>query len=139
MGLTLFVAAVAAFALILKRFVIYVVPAFFGIGAFLWAAQTGAGLGAIFVGGAAGVAIFLLGYCALRSRYAWHRWTVIPVYVLPSAMAGYYAAQDVGSLGLIPSPTWRHVLGVCAAIGFAAAAFKGLATPLEGRVFARRL
>jgi hypothetical protein len=138
MGMALFLAILLAFAFVLYRFIVYVVPAFVGLSAFLWAANTGAGIGSVVAGGVAGVAMFLLGYFLLRGRQAWQRWTAILLYTAPAAVAGFYAARDVGSLGLVPSPTWREVFGAIAAVFFAVAAFKGLAAPREDWAFARR-
>jgi hypothetical protein len=63
---------------------------------------------------------------------------MILLYVPPAVVAGYFAAQDIGSLGLVPSPGRLHVFGTVAAVGFAVATFKGFAAPMENYLFGRK-
>ncbi len=110
-------------------FAVYVVPAYVGLRVFIWAIGSGAGLGSLFVGMAAGVAVFLAGYFALRSRHAWLRLLALAVYVVPACLAGYSMVIEAGA-GLIPSPVWRQLFAMIFGAVVGAATFKSLIGPL---------
>ena len=110
--------------------IVYVVPAFVGVTAGLWAFNTGAGpLGATVVAMIAGgttVGAFRFAYGVTRSLLI--RTVVAAVFAAPATYAGYNII-----LGLVrccvPSDVWRHGFAVVAAVVIALAAVARLAIP----------
>jgi hypothetical protein len=110
-------------------FAVYVVPAYVGLEVFIWALSSGAGLGSPFAGLAAGVAVFLGGCFALRSRHAWLRLLALAVYVVPACLAGYGMVMEVGAR-VIPSPIWCQLFAIIFGMVVGATTFKSLMGPL---------
>lgn len=113
MALIAVLVGLGLFCVLLWNFAVYAVPAFVGFSAGFWALNHGAGIGCVVVGLVAGVAIFLIGRIALMNSNPAIRWTVIALFALPAAYAGYNIVLQLSEMG-IPSPIWRQV---CAAIG----------------------
>lgn len=109
---------------------IYATPFFVGTTAAMAAYNTDAGLfGAIVVGFAAGVAIYVLGQAAIyATRSPMLRLTIILLFVLPAPVAGYHAALGLARLGA-PSEVWHHVFAAVGALVVGATAWARMAYP----------
>ncbi|HEY5339169.1 MAG TPA: hypothetical protein VIJ85_13260 [Rhizomicrobium sp.] len=115
-GIILCIVGLGAFCVLLFNFAVYMLPAYIGLSAGWWAINSGAGVGGILVGLAAGVFVFLLGQVFLAwNRSLVLRSLVILIFAVPAAYAGYSIVLQISELG-IPSPIWRHVFAVIGSI-----------------------
>lgn len=130
MGLIGLLVGLGLFLILIWSLAIYALPAFVGIWAGLWALNHGAGLGAIFLGIAVAMAIFLAGRLGLRSVNAGVRLAVLALFIFPAAWAGYSVVQELSQNGIIPSPAWRQVFGAIGAMLVAITTFRRLVEPI---------
>lgn len=129
MGLIGLLLGLGLFLTLIWSFAIYALPAFVGISAGWWALNHEAGMGAIVVGLAVGMAVFVAGRLGLRSANASVRLVVLALFVFPAAWAGYAVVQELSQIGIIASPVWQQVFGVIGAILVAITTFRRLAEP----------
>ena len=105
------ITAIAVLCWLLFTLAIYALPALGGVGAGMWAYQTGAGL--VF-----GLAQFLI----LFARPMWVKLAVVLAFVAPAAIAGFHATHGIVK-HLMPSETWQIVFSVIGAVAVGITAF----------------
>jgi hypothetical protein len=104
--------------------VVFALPVFAGLSVAFWAMNTGAGLGSLAIGLAAGAAVFVAGHIVFSSgRSLILRSLVLLFFAVPAAIATYSMILQLSAIA-IPSIVWRHVFALigASAIGVAAAA-----------------
>lgn len=132
-GIILCMVGLCAFCVLLFNFAVYALPAYIGLSAGWWAINSGAGVGSVFIGVAAGVFVFLLGQVVLASnRSLLLRSLVIVLFVAPAAYAGYNMVLQLSELG-IPSPIWRHVFAFIGSVAIGCTTIARLAALPESR------
>ncbi len=111
------IAVVGTLCWLVFTFAIYVVPAFVGLSAAMFAHQTGAGaLGAVVVGLLSGAATLLVGQRLIASvRSPALRSFVTVLFAAPAAFAGYHAVHGLASMSS-PSPVWHELLSITGAL-----------------------
>ena len=115
-SIILTVLGLGAFCALLYNFAVYALPAFVGFSVGFWAIHSGAGVGSIVVGFAAGLIVLLAGQVAFaKSRSLLLRWLLVLLFAAPAAWAGYSVVLQLSELG-VPSPVWRHVFAVIGAV-----------------------
>jgi hypothetical protein len=120
----LIIFGLGAFCVLLFNCAVYALPFAIGLWAGLWAMNTGAGVGSVVIGFAAGMGVFLLGQLAFAwSRSQVLRWPLVFLFMASAAYAGYSMVLELGEFA-VPSLVWRQVFAViaAAAIGCTAAA-----------------
>ncbi len=115
-SIILTVLGLGAFCALLYKLAVYALPAFVGFSVGFWAIHSGAGLGSIVMGFAAGLIVLLVGQVAFaKSRSLLLRWLLVLLFAAPAAWAGYSLVLQLSELG-VPSPLWRQIF---AAVGAA--------------------
>jgi hypothetical protein len=123
-----------AFALIVLcglvyRFVIFAMPVVVGFAVCSWAARTGAGFGAIFIGVIAGAIVFGLCQAAFhQTRSKLLRGVAVFLFVAPAAAAAYGLVLSLAKSGGATSLIWPHVMAAFGALIIGITAFGRLDT-----------
>lgn len=133
-SIVLMFAGLGAFCVLLYACAVYALPVAVGLWAGYWAMQTGAGLGSVAIGLAAGAMVFVLGQVILAtSRSLLIRWIILLAFTVPAIVAGYSMMLQFSEFG-VPSAVWRHVFAAigAAAIGCTAIARLAAPTPQSG-------
>jgi hypothetical protein len=139
-GLILSVFGVGYLCWLLFTLAVYALPLFVGMMAGLAAYHSGAGLGALVVGFAAGAVTLVAGqaaFAAIKSPVL--RVVIAILFAAPAAIAGYHATLALAHIG-VPSASWREVFAIVGAIVVGGTAFVRLAAratpPAAGHVWA---
>jgi len=124
LGILASFAAIAAMCWLLFNLAVFALPFFVGLHTGLWAYDAGAGwLGAILVGGfAAGLTLAAGQALMMLVRPIWARFLIALVFVVPAAMAGFYATLGI-TKAMMPSETWQMIFAVIGAASVGIAAF----------------
>jgi hypothetical protein len=137
-GLILSVFGVGYLCWLLFTLAVYALPLFAGMMAGLAAYHSGAGLGALVVGFAAGAVTLVAGqaaFAAVKSPVL--RVVIAILFAAPAAIAGYHATLALAHIG-VPSASWREVFAIVGAIVAGGTAFVRLAAraapPAAGHV-----
>ncbi len=137
-GLILSVFGVGYLCWLLFTLAVYALPLFVGMMAGLAAYHSGAGLGVLVVGFAAGAVTLVAGqaaFAAIKSPVL--RVVIAILFAAPAAIAGYHATLALAHIGA-PSASWREVFAIVGAIVVGRTAFVRLAAratpPAAGHV-----
>jgi hypothetical protein len=125
--LILSVFGVGCLCWLLFTLAVYALPLFAGMMAGLAAYHSGAGLGALVVGFAAGAVTLVAGqaaFAAVKSPVL--RVVIAILFAAPAAIAGYHATLALAHIG-VPSASWREVFAIVGAIVVGGTAFVRLA------------
>jgi hypothetical protein len=116
-GTILAFVALAYLCWLLFALAVYALPFFAGLSAGLAAYHSGSGpIGAIIVGAVTGAVTLLLGQVALATvRSPLIRGTIVLLFAVPAALAGYHAALGLAHVA-IPGEGWQDAMAVAAAI-----------------------
>ena len=126
-SIILTILGIGAFCVLLYNFAVYALPAFVGFSAGFWAIHSGAGIGSIVVGFAAGVIVFSAGQLTFaKCRSALLRSLLVLLFAAPAAWAGFSVVLQLSELG-VPSPIWRHVFAAIGAVAVGCTAVARLA------------
>jgi hypothetical protein len=111
--------------------IVYALPVIVGINAGMAAYHSGAGeIGAFIVGFVAGVLTFVAGQIAVEtSRSVVIRTAIALLFVVPAAMAGYFATLDLARLG-VPAVAWQQAFALFGAVAVGATAWVRVTHPI---------
>jgi len=138
-SIILTILGLGAFCALLYNFAVYALPAFVGFSAGFSAIHSGAGVGSIVVGFAAGLVVLLAGQVAFaKSRSLLLRWLLVCLFAAPAAWAGYSLVLQLSELG-VPSTAWRHVFAAIGAVVIGCTAIARLAALQAGSTPVRQL
>lgn len=117
-------AAIGTICWLLFTVAVYALPALGGVGAGMWAYQTGAGLpGSVLVGFVGAGLVFGIGQFLIRfARPMWVKLAVALTFIAPAAVAGFHATHGIVK-HLMPSETWQTVFSVIGAVAVGITAF----------------
>ncbi len=115
-GIVLSFVGLAYLCWLLFTLAVHALPFFAGVTAGLAAYHSGSGpVAAIIVGAIAGVVVLLLGRIAFTSlRSPLMRAALALIFVLPAAVAGYYAARGLAQL-VVLAEAWRDAIALAGA------------------------
>jgi hypothetical protein len=116
LSISLMFAGVGLLCIVMYFSAVYALPVAVGFWAGFWALHSGAGIGSVAIGLAAGTLTFALGQITLSTSHsAPVRWAIFLAFVLPASYAGYRIVLQLAEIG-IPSLVWRHGFAVIGAI-----------------------
>jgi len=113
-AIALLVVGLGVLCTLLYACAVYALPVAIGLWAGYRAMHTGAGVGTILIGLAAGGISFGITQAMLATRRPLLVWITLLAFTVPAVVAGYSLVLQFSELG-IPSPIWRHVFAVLGA------------------------